>query len=156
MPAMAAPSFAVDYKYDVFGNRVEKDIDSTGDGLVDTVQRYALDGWNPGKGTPVGNENWDILAVLNGSNAEENRFLSGDIVDQVFAQVDKSGSTYTPYWMLTDHLGSVRDVIDSSGAVQGSVVYDGFGNAAISGSNTAAVGRYLWTGREYDAETGLQ
>ncbi|WP_008308080.1 RHS repeat-associated core domain-containing protein [Leptolyngbya sp. PCC 6406] len=41
--------------------------------------------------------------------------------------------------MLTDHQGSVRDVIDDSGAVLNHLVYDSFG----------------YTGRELDAETGL-
>ena len=73
----------VEYKYDVYGNRVEQTVDSNGDGTIDTVQRYVLDGWNPAEGTPVGNENFNVLAVLNGTNALQNHLLYGDVVDQL-------------------------------------------------------------------------
>ena len=51
---------------------------------VTTVTKFALDGWNPAKGAPVGNENWDILADLDASGSLTTRYLRGDIVDQVF------------------------------------------------------------------------
>ncbi len=146
------------YKYDAYGNRIEQDIDTNGDGTVDIEQRYALDGWNPALAGSTGNSNWNVWADLDGlnSNALVSKYLRGDVVDQLFARVDDVSSTLTPYWMLTDHLGSVIAVTDDSGAVQASVHYDGWGKATITGSNTAAVGRYEWTGREYDAETKLQ
>ncbi len=85
------------------------------------------------------------------------RYLRGDVVDQILARIDKSGSTLTPYWELTDHLGSVRDVIDNSGAVVDSLKYDSFGNIDVGTELDAAYrGRYTWTGREFDVETQLQ
>src|SRR6185436_4600352 len=51
---------SVDYTYDVFGNRIAKVVDSTND-AQDLDQRYALDGWNPAKPSPIGNENWDVV-----------------------------------------------------------------------------------------------
>jgi hypothetical protein len=50
------------------------------------------------------------------------------MVDQLFARVDMSGTTGTPYCYLTDHLGSVRDVMDGTGAVQDAIAYDAWGN----------------------------
>src|SRR5262249_8861771 len=56
----------VDYGYDVWGNRVEQAVDSDGDSVVDSVQRYAYDGWKvkqDGQGQRqrfVGQENWDV------------------------------------------------------------------------------------------------
>ncbi len=35
-----------EYKYDVFGLRNPKVVDSDGDGAADLTQRYALDGWD--------------------------------------------------------------------------------------------------------------
>ena len=43
--------------YDAFGNRIEKKIDSNGDGGWETTQRYALDGWKTVNRALVGNEN---------------------------------------------------------------------------------------------------
>src|SRR5262249_50709947 len=40
----------LDFKYDAWGNRVEKDLT---DGGITTVQRYALDGWKTAQG-PLG------------------------------------------------------------------------------------------------------
>ena len=44
-------------------------------------------------------------------------------------------------WALTDHLGSVRDVVDSSGAVLNHIVYDAFGGVT-SQTDESVVFRY--------------
>ncbi len=142
------------FEYDAHGNRIEQEVQ---DGSGTSVQQYALDGWNPALAGATGNANWNVWADIDGLKLElESKYLRGDGVDQIFARVDKTLSTYTPYWTLTDHLGSVIAVTDDSGTVQASVHYDGWGKATITGSDTAALGRYQWTGREYDAETKLQ
>jgi RHS repeat-associated protein len=56
---------------------------------------------------------------------------------------------------LTDHLGSVRDVVDNSGTVQNHIVYDAFGGVTNQ-TNDSVVFRYGYTARELDAESGLQ
>ncbi|MBX9660816.1 MAG: hypothetical protein K2X00_19850, partial [Nitrospiraceae bacterium] len=141
------------YKYDVYGNRIEKsaDADGVGSGAA-VVTKYAYEGFNPAKRRPIGNENWDVWADLTSAGAVSARYTRGDIVDQVFARMDASGNAY---WLLTDRMGSVRDVIDSTGAVKDHINYDGFGNI-ISETDASFRGRYAWTGRELDAETGLQ
>jgi RHS repeat-associated protein len=147
-----------DFKYDAWGNRLEKALDADGAGAGAAVTtRFAQDGWDPARAAPVGTENFDVWADLDGGNANalKVQYLRGDAVDQVFARTEVSGGSQTPYWLLTDRLGSVRDVLDNSGAVQDTIAYDGFGNIA-SESAPAARGRYAWTGREYDAEIGLQ
>ena len=52
-----------------------------------------------------------------------------------------------------DRAGSVRNLADSSGTVTGTISYDGFGKVL---SSSGAVDRFGYTGREYDATTGLQ
>ncbi len=142
-----------DYKYDAFGNRLETDVWTAATGTV--VTKFALDGWNPAKGTPVGNENWDVVADLDGSGSLTTRYLRGDVVDQLLARLDKTGSTLTPYGYLTDNLGSIRTVLDGNGHVVDSITYDAFGNITAE-TNAGERGRYAWTGRELDVETGLQ
>jgi RHS repeat-associated protein len=137
-----------EYKYDAFGNRNEKDVTVGG---ATTVTRYALDGWNPAKPTPVGNENFDVVADINGNGSLTTRYLRDDNVDQLFGRVDSTGAN----WTLTDRLGSVRQVVGNNGTVKDSIAYDAFGNIT-SETNAADRGRYAWTGRELDAETGLQ
>jgi RHS repeat-associated protein len=88
---------------------------------------------------------------MNGSNALQTRYMRGNLVDQVFARLDSNDNAY---WLLTDHLGSIVTVTDNSGNVKDQVTYDGWGNATQTHSSYG--GRYLWTGREADVETGLQ
>ena len=114
--------------------------------------KFALEGWNPAKSTsPVGNENWDIWADLDVGGSLTTRYMRGDAVDQIFAELGAGG----PLWTLTDHLGSVRDLVDQSGAVQDTIAYDGFGNI-LSESNDEVGGRFKYTAPEFDVETGLQ
>src|SRR5207253_2697462 len=51
-------------------------------------------------------------------------------------------------------LGSVRGVVGSNGQLLGSADYDPFGNL-LTTSGVGTGGRYAWTGRELDAESGL-
>jgi RHS repeat-associated protein len=56
---------------------------------------------------------------------------------------------------LTDDEGSVRQLVDNTGALQDTITYDGYGNVTAE-SNTSFGDRYKYTGREFDTETNLQ
>ena len=56
----------VDYSYDAFGEMIQKN-----DGTV--VSRFCQDGWNANMPAPLGNENMNTWAVLNGSNQWQER-----------------------------------------------------------------------------------
>jgi RHS repeat-associated protein len=127
----------VTYVYDALGNRIEEDV--TGSSLPSQVTRFAYDGQN-------------IWADLDGTNALVTRRLFLNAVDAVIARISASG---TVAWYLTDRLGSVRALVDSTGAVIDRINYDGFGNI-ISESEPAESDRYLWTGNQFDRVTGLQ
>ena len=67
----------------------------------------------------------------------------------------------TPYWsdnasasvyFLKDHLGSTRGLMTADGQLLGEISYDSFGKPQGTGVNDT---RYLYTGREYDADTEL-
>jgi RHS repeat-associated protein len=126
------------YVYDAFGNRLEKDVWTQSSGTT-TVSRFAYDGKN-------------VWADFNSGNHLQTRYLRGDMVDQLFARTSAAGAAA---WYLTDWEGSVRNITDNSGNVQDTIAYDAFGNVT-SESNSAAGDRYKYTGRELDAETGLQ
>jgi RHS repeat-associated protein len=145
------------YRYDVFGNRIEKAVDWDGDGPnAAVVTRYVLDGWNNMKPTPIGNEHFDIYAELDGTNQLIARYLHGDEFDQTFARVDlrAANASERVLWYLTDHLNSVRLVLDESGTVLDQIAYDAFGNI-VAQLNPLFDNPLLFTSREFDAETGL-
>src|SRR5439155_24025868 len=76
--------------------------------------------------------------------------------DQLFARIGASGSTG---WTFAGRLASVRAIMwlgdGGIGGLSDKIWYDGYGRST-SESNPAFGGRYKWTGRELDAETGLQ
>jgi RHS repeat-associated protein len=71
-------------------------------------------------------------------------------------------------WALTDHLGSVRDLVDNNGIIREHNVYDSFGRlirevdydavgAVIASTSAAAVDTLFgYTARDFDADVGLQ
>jgi RHS repeat-associated protein len=115
-----------------------------------------LDGWNNMKPTPVGNEHFDVYAELDGTNQLIARYLHGDEFYQTFARVDlrAANASERVLWYLTDHLNSVRLVLDESGAVLNQIAYDAFGNI-VAQLNPLLVNPILFASRDFDAETGL-
>jgi RHS repeat-associated protein len=77
------------------------------------------------------------------------RYLFGPGIDNILSQ-DVAGSTQ---WTLTDHLGTVRDIVDSSAVSLNHIVLDSFGN--IVSPDAGLLTRYVFTGREFDAATDL-
>lgn len=65
------------------------------------------------------------------------------------------------YFYLTDGLGSITELTDSTGQVVQSYLYDSFGNLKVfddTGSlipNSSLLSPHTYTGREYDPESGL-
>src|SRR5208337_3784359 len=78
------------------------------------------------------------------------RYLSTQAVDDILARTSSGGTTA---WYLTDRLGSVRDIANTSGTVIDHVVYDSYGQVA-SETNSANGDRFKFTGMEWDAAIG--
>ena len=93
----------------------------------------------------------DIALQFDDAGSLAHRYLHGPGTDQVLADEDASGQVL---WTLTDHQGSVRDLIDSTGTVLNHIVYDSFGNIT-SESDSTVEHQYSYTGREYDADAEL-
>ena len=124
------------YSYDVYNHRIEEDDWQTG-GAV-TVTKTAYDGDNAWVDT-------------NGSGVVQTRYLWGPGVDQLLARSDAGGDE----WLLTDRLGSVRDVVGSAGTlVLDHAEYQAFGGVA-SDTAAAAAGKYGSEGEREDRTTGL-
>lgn len=127
------------YVYDALDKRIAKSVDPDGTGtLAASVERYVYDGEN-------------LAYVFNDAGALLTRYLYGPAADQLLAEEDAAGHVR---WALADRQGSIRDVIDSSGAVLNHIVYDSFGRVTSQTVPPQGI-RFLYTGREFDAETGL-
>ena len=81
----------------------------------------------------------------------EHRYFHGISTDQTLAVETADGSVQ---WLLGDHQGSVRDVVDENGQALDQIVYDAFGNF-LSRDNPELALPYGFTGREFDEATGL-
>ncbi len=92
------------------------------------------------------------LEFTGSSTAPTVRYFYGTRVDQILAQ-DKGGGNVS--WQLTDQLGSVRALVGNDGVVRNRFEYDAFGNVVSSMVGATDDSRYRYTGREFDAETGL-
>jgi hypothetical protein len=92
-----------------------------------------------------------IALVFDGEGNPTQRFLHGPAIDQVLAQENADGEVL---WALTDHQGSVRDVVNEAGEVANHIRYDSFGNVSAE-THPEVDFRFGYTGRESDGETGL-
>jgi RHS repeat-associated protein len=127
----------VTYTYDVLGRRVQQDEWTIQSGTT-TTTRFGYDGDQ-------------VWADLTAGNVVQTRYVYGDTTDQVLARTD---TTLGLSFYLTDHLGSVRGLTDSSGVIQDAIDYTAFG--AVNFETSATYGGHIkYTGREYDAATGL-
>jgi RHS repeat-associated protein len=127
------------YTYDVFDRRIRKSIDADGLGSgLTTIKQYAHDGRH-------------IAYELDGVGNITHRLLHGPVTDMVLADQTADGVVH---WMLSDHLGTVRDIINNAGIITNHIRYNSFGNIQ-SQTNTALTPNFAFTGREWDAETGL-
>jgi RHS repeat-associated protein len=145
--AVGAPTLVVDYTYDTLNRRIASKVDTTPvDGVDGKVMYFVYDG------SDVLVELTDLDGAGPAVAAESMRYLHGPAVDQIFAQESAAGEVL---WDLTDHLGTVRDLVSNSGVVVNHLKYDSYGNI-ISESNSVVHTRYQYTGRDHDSETGLQ
>jgi RHS repeat-associated protein len=87
--------------------------------------------------------------VFDGAGVQTHRYLYGTRVDQVLA--DETPTQML--WALADNQGTVKDLIDNAGNAVSHINYDSFGRVVSQTGNVEF--RYGYTGREQDAETGL-
>ncbi|MBI3836617.1 MAG: RHS repeat-associated core domain-containing protein [Planctomycetia bacterium] len=156
----SGPTFDLKYDYDLFDRRVSRSLTTSPDGgegngsaVTTTVEKYVYDGDGASGGDNVV---FDFLKPDGGSFSLEHRYLYGPAIDQVLAQENVAqdiSAAGRVFWMLVDNEGTVRDLVDNSGKVAQHYTYDAFGGM-LSGDQTLT--RYFYTGREFDAATGLQ
>jgi RHS repeat-associated protein len=132
-----------DYTYDAFDRRIIKSFDDDGPGphsaaVTKTIYDGADFAANP-------------YVDFDGSNNVTMRYLHGPAVDMLLARRDSSGSVA---WYLTDHLATVRDLVNTTGTLLDHISYSAYGkvNAETNPSNGD---RFKFTGYQYDSDVGL-
>ena len=140
----AVEGSSIALKYDPDGNRVYKE--STVSGIT-TKRKYIVD--------TVG----DLPAILLELDPLTNYSIKKTYIygnSQILAQHDGS-HTAPKYFYLHDRLGSVRQVINSSGDVVCRYTYDPFGQLHLTETedNSALLNPFKYTGQYFDSETGL-
>jgi RHS repeat-associated protein len=126
------------YSYDGLNRRIVREVDADGAGsAVPQFERLVYDGQH-------------IALTFDGGGNQTHRYLHGVQTDQILADESAGGSVL---WPLTDNLGTVRDLVDSNGAILNRIGYDSFGKV-VSQTNPSVGFRFGFTGRELDAETG--
>ncbi len=133
-----------EYAYDAFGRRVQKRVVAA-DG-AEVIRRYAYDGE-------------DIVAVYDGTGTLLATVAHGPGIDEpLVLDVRAPAQVAGQYFLHGDRLGSIIAVTDQSGQVVQRYRYDPWGNVVdrMDPEFDARVGQfYGFTGREYDAESGL-
>ena len=149
------------YSYD-YENRMTAAVEKSSGGTILAQVTYTYDALSRQIGVDTnGTQRW---TVYNGSSTDANpyadytgsgslsmRYLYGLAVDQILARTDPNANTA---WYLTDELGSVWNVVSSSGTVLDAITYDAYGNI-LSESSPSSGDRFKFAGMEYDATTGL-
>jgi RHS repeat-associated protein len=93
-----------------------------------------------------------IIAEYDATGALVHKYIYGPGVDQPICMIDVADANATYYYHF-DGLGSVIALTDSAGAVANLYEYSIFGEVSASDPNHP--NRFLFTGREFDSETGL-
>jgi len=122
------------YVYDAAGRRVEKQYDGV------TVVKYVYDGDR-------------CIAEYNRYDQLLRKYIYGPGVDEPICMIEATVSPAATYYYHFDALGSVVALTDHNGDTVQVYEYDVYGQAGSS--DPEHPNRFLFTGREFDKETGL-
>jgi YD repeat-containing protein len=100
------------YTYDVFDRRIAQTTDADGAGPQSPeTTRFTYNGAH-------------VWADFDAAGNITARYLFGQNIDELLARYRPAEGTA---WYLTDHLGTVRDLVNAAGAVINHLAYDSFG-----------------------------
>ncbi|MBM4028768.1 MAG: RHS repeat-associated core domain-containing protein, partial [Planctomycetes bacterium] len=122
------------YVYDASGRRIEKRYDGA------TILQYIYDGDH-------------CIAEYDAGGNLKRKYLYGPGVDQPICMIENPQSDPNYYYYHFDALGSVVALTNSSGNTVQVYEYDVYGR--VGATDASHPNRILFTGREFDKETGL-
>lgn len=129
---------SVTYTYDALGRRIARSVDADGTGpQASERDSFVYNGDN-------------VWADFDQERLTVAKYLFGTRIDENIAASTFANST----WFLVDQVGTVRDLIDSSGFVASHRDFATFG-FAVSFVAESIGDRFRFTSREFDAESQL-
>lgn len=146
-----------EYTYDHRNRLVNVERQSAG-GIILSENSYTYDALDRRTAVAVNGET--IHTVYNAENAWADfdasgtviaSYLFGNQLDQILARFRSGEGTA---WHLADRLGTIRDILGSSGTIVSNIEYGSFGGV-VTITNPSTADRFLFTGRELDSQTGL-
>ena len=92
-----------------------------------------------------------------GTQRCEVRDANSNLTNQYFSygQVNYSGSTATNYYYTKDHLGSIRELVDTSGNIKAQYSYSPYGVVTKVAGSTGIDSDFQYAGYYYHAPSGL-
>jgi len=123
----------ITYTYDPSGRRIAKDVDGV-------VTKYVYDGDQ-------------CIAEYDANDVLLRKYIHGPSIDEPICMIEAAGGYAGTYYYHFDALGSVVALSDADGDTVQVYEYDVYGQVAASDPNHP--NRFLFTGREFDTETGL-
>jgi len=170
------PSQIFEYTYDYANRWLRKTVDANADDTPEEAVIFVHDASPTGRAALLdpNRHPGQIVLQFDGSGSVDltaadisHRYLWGNAVDQILAdeQVVSPSTSGTMLWPLTDHLNTVRDLLDSNGTVREHRVYASFGELTeeteYDAGGTLLVGtgtiEHLpgFTARFHDVHSGL-
>ena len=133
MPSLG-PWSTIAYTYDPAGRRIEKKVDGR------TQVKYVYDGDHS-------------IAEYDSGGTLLRKYIYGPCMDQPICMIESSGTYAGTYYYHFDALGSVVALTNPHGNTVEIYEYSVYGQVAASDPNHP--NRFMFTGREFDKETGL-
>ena len=142
----------VTYTYDASNQMIRRGLDSDGAGAA--AMAYTYTDYQLGNAyLLISDTDPNGLAGPTVPSLSQ-RYLFAPVVDQLLEEEDQSSGTTNAFWGLGDHEGTIRDVVDNSGAVVDHREYNSFGQLT-SATNPSIAFPFGYTGQRFDSATGL-
>ena len=148
----------VEYAYDYNNVLIRKMIDTDGKGAMDSKTLFLPENYQ----TAVQLDDSD-LSDSTGPTVSHRYLWTPGQQDNLIADEQVTASGSNVLWSLTDHLGTVRDIIQQtpSGIItKAHIIYDAYGNVLSckdsNGTDIASPVIFGYTGKYFDANTKLQ
>ena len=131
----------IEYAYDYNNIWIRKTLDTNGDGTPDSKSIFIPENYQ----TTVQLDDTDLSDNVDAPVTHHYLWMPNQ-QDKLLADTTNT----TILWSLTDHLGTIRDILSTTETTH--LIYDAFGNL-ISGTNPILFG---YTGKAFDPDTALQ
>ena len=131
----------IEYAYDYNNIWIRKTLDTNGDGTPDSKSIFIPENYQ----TTVQLDDTDLSDNVDAPVTHHYLWMPNQ-QDKLLADTTNT----TILWSLTDHLGTIRDILSTTETTH--LIYDAFGNL-ISGTNPLL---FCYTGKPFDPATHLQ